>query len=84
MEINRDTVFTAIKGFKDNYHDGDDWEHVVKELKLGKDAQVCGKSPINCSSVYCHECVFRGTVRRNTGQVLEDNPDIIEIVELLC
>jgi hypothetical protein len=60
------------------------FEDTIKELVKGKLADPCNTSFVDCLGMLCDECIFEDPNLPKTLQILEDNPHIIPIVELLC
>ena len=86
MKIDEDYVVEVLGVFK---RDGTDeyWESITDELKTTF-PNPCTQANIDCSNVHCIECIFEfeSDGKENLQQtldILEDNPDIITIVNLL-
>ncbi len=87
MDINAEKVERQLTIMKKNGEIGytDSWfKETIKELDKGKFADPCNNSFVDCYDIRCKECIFEVPNLSKTLQILEDNPHIIPIVELLC
>jgi len=86
MDISKEYVEGQLAIFKDKCDTGE-WD----SLKQGLDKEYfnpCEESQIDCPAIKCSECIFEfeDEGRINLGQtlkIIKDNPEIIQIVELL-
>ncbi|MCP3675722.1 MAG: hypothetical protein GY829_14815 [Gammaproteobacteria bacterium] len=87
MDINVEEVVRQLTIIKNNASEKP-WKRLKKELNKSENANPCHKVSVECEGVFCRECIFEDAIHRNnlvqTIKILEDNPDIIPTVELLC
>ncbi len=87
MDINVEEVIRQFTLFKNNSSEKK-WNMLKEEMNKSENANPCDKAKVECEGVFCRECIFEDAIHRNnlvqTIKILEDNPDIIPTVELLC
>ena len=87
MNIDAEEVerqLTIIKKNGEKRSEESCFKKTIKELDKGKLADPCNHSFVVCLDIQCKECIFGVPNLPKTLQILEDNPHIIPIVELLC
>ncbi len=91
MNIDAEEVerqLTIMKKNGDEDSNGSNFKDVIRELNEVKPNDPCRNVTVDCEGISCDECIFETSFEHDnlpkTLKILEDNPEIILAVKLLC